>query len=90
MGRGDARGVEALAELRFPDSLALFVLAVGRLAGLPAGEEGRLEGLAALGQPRFMEPLSAGVPQAADGSLRVVPGLFRTLELPRCRCHVDR
>lgn len=62
LGRADADGLEALAEVQFPHSLGLLAAAVTQFLGFTPGEdEDKVEALAAWGEPRFAGDLGAWI-----------------------------
>ncbi len=74
-GKGDA--IEVLAEQRYPHSLGLFYSAMTTYLGFRAnGGEGKLMGLAAYGEPRFIDQLRSVVRVNDDASFRVDERFF--------------
>jgi carbamoyltransferase len=78
VGRGNA--VEVLDRVHFPHSLGLFYTAVTQFLGFPGfGDEYKVMGLAAYGEPRFAEPLGKMVPPLPDGTFALDLRYFRHL-----------
>jgi carbamoyltransferase len=77
-GRGEH--LEVLERVHFPHSLGLFYTAVTQHLGFPAyGDEYKVMGLAAYGEPRFEAALSRVVPALPDGTFRLDLRYFRHL-----------
>jgi carbamoyltransferase len=77
-GRGNA--IEVLERVCFPHSLGLFYTALTQYLGFPGfGDEYKVMGLAAYGEPAFAEPLGRIVPPRADGTFRLDLRYFRHL-----------
>jgi len=78
LGRGGARGIETLAELRAPHSLLRWRAAFSQLLGFPTDSgDDRLGALARSGTPRFEPAVAATLPERSDGSFEVDRRLFR-------------
>jgi carbamoyltransferase len=78
VGRGNA--IEVLDRVHFPHSLGLFYTAVTQFLGFPGfGDEYKVMGLAAYGEPRFAEPLGKMVPPLPDGTFALDLRYFRHL-----------
>ncbi|MFN7147064.1 MAG: carbamoyltransferase, partial [Myxococcota bacterium] len=70
--RGGPGGLEPLAEIRFPDSLGLFYSAFTAYLGFRVNDgEYKVMGLAAYGEPRFVEELRRVLRLRDDGSFGV-------------------
>ena len=70
MGRGNR--IEVLREQHYPNSVGLLYSALTTFLGFRAnGGEGKLMGLAAYGEPRYMEELRSIVQVQEDGSFRL-------------------
>ncbi len=78
VGRGSS--VEVLDRVHFPHSLGLFYTAVTQFLGFPGfGDEYKVMGLAAYGEPRFADPLGKMVPPLPDGTFALDLRYFRHL-----------
>jgi carbamoyltransferase len=78
VGRGN--GVEVLERVHFPHSLGLFYTAVTQFLGFPGfGDEYKVMGLAAYGDPLFVELLGRLVPPRRDGTFALDLAYFRHL-----------
>jgi carbamoyltransferase len=78
VGRGSA--LEVLQRVHFPHSLGLFYTAVTQFLGFPGfGDEYKVMGLAAYGEPRFADPLGKMVPPLPDGTFALDLRYFRHL-----------
>lgn len=78
VGRGT--GIEVVQRVHFPHSLGLFYTAITQHLGfLGFGDEYKVMGLAAYGEPAFAEPLRQVVPPLADGTFRLDLRYFRHL-----------
>lgn len=78
VGRGNA--IEVLDRVHFPHSLGLFYTAVTQFLGfLGFGDEYKVMGLAAYGEPRFAEQVGKMVPALPDGSFALDLRYFRHL-----------
>ena len=78
VGRGSS--LEVLQRVHFPHSLGLFYTAVTQFLGFPGfGDEYKVMGLAAYGEPRFAEPLGKMVPPLPDGTFALDLRYFRHL-----------
>ncbi|HXU45882.1 MAG TPA: carbamoyltransferase C-terminal domain-containing protein [Thermoanaerobaculia bacterium] len=78
VGRGNR--VEVLDRVHFPHSLGLFYTAITQFCGfLGFGDEYKVMGLAAYGEPRFARVLGRIVPSRDDGTFRLDLRYFRHL-----------
>ena len=78
VGRGSS--VEVLDRVHFPHSLGLFYTAVTQFLGFPGfGDEYKVMGLAAYGEPSFAERLGRIVPARPDGAFALDLRYFRHL-----------
>ena len=78
IGRGNR--LEVLDRTHFPHSLGLFYTAMTQFLGfLKFGDEYKVMGLAAYGEPRFLEELRQVVPARRNGSFRLDLSYFRHL-----------
>jgi carbamoyltransferase len=78
VGRGNK--IEVLDRVHFPHSLGLFYTAITQYLGFPKyGDEYKVMGLAAYGEPRFVPELSRVVPVRPDGSFVLDLSYFRHL-----------
>ncbi|HEX2644270.1 MAG TPA: carbamoyltransferase C-terminal domain-containing protein [Thermoanaerobaculia bacterium] len=78
VGRGNR--IEVLDRVHFPHSLGLFYTAVTQLLGFPNyGDEYKVMGLAAYGEPSFVDALQQVVPARSDGSFQLDLRYFRHL-----------
>ncbi len=78
VGRGNA--VEVLQRVHFPHSLGLFYTAVTQFLGFPGfGDEYKVMGLAAYGEPHFADQLGKMVPARPDGTFGLDLRYFRHL-----------
>jgi carbamoyltransferase len=78
IGRGNA--VEVLQRVHFPHSLGQLYTAVTQYLGFPAfGDEYKVMGLAAYGEPVFAAALGEVVPALRDGTFRLDLRYFRHL-----------
>jgi carbamoyltransferase len=78
VGRGSS--VEVLDRIHFPHSLGLFYTALTQFLGFPGfGDEYKVMGLAAYGEPCFAEQLARVVPARPDGTFRLDLRFFRHL-----------
>ncbi len=80
--RGVGRGnkIEVLDRVTFPHSLGLFYQALTQFLGFPKyGDEYKVMGLAAYGEPTFVRQLRKLVPAYGDGSFRLDLTYFRHL-----------
>lgn len=78
VGRGSS--VEVLQRVHFPHSLGLFYSAVTQFLGFPGfGDEYKVMGLAAYGDPAFAERLGRMVPPRPDGTFALDLRYFRHL-----------
>ncbi len=80
IGQGRDRRIDVLSRVHYPHSLGILYTAVTQYLGfLGFGDEYKLMGLAAYGEPRFVKELSALVPALADGTFRLDLRYFRHL-----------
>ncbi len=78
VGRG--RQIEVLQRVHYPHSLGLFYSAITQYLGFPNyGDEYKVMGLAAYGEPSYVEALRRVVPQLNDGTFRLDLRYFRHL-----------
>jgi carbamoyltransferase len=78
VGRGNR--VEVLDRVCFPHSLGIFYTAVTQFLGFPGfGDEYKVMGLAAYGEPSFADRLRRVVPGRDDGTFRLDLRFFRHL-----------
>ncbi|HEV8577591.1 MAG TPA: carbamoyltransferase C-terminal domain-containing protein [Thermoanaerobaculia bacterium] len=78
VGRGNT--VEVLDRVHFPHSLGLFYTAITQFLGFPGfGDEYKVMGLAAYGEPSFAERLGRIVPPRPDGTFALDLRYFRHL-----------
>jgi carbamoyltransferase len=78
VGRGGA--IEVLDRIHFPHSLGLFYTAITQYLGFPGfGDEYKVMGLAAYGEPSFAERLGRIVPARPDGTFALDLRYFRHL-----------
>ncbi len=78
VGRGTA--IEVLSRVTYPHSLGLFYQAITQFLGFPKyGDEYKVMGLAAYGEPAFAAELRRMVPARPDGSFRLELAFFRHL-----------
>jgi len=78
VGRGST--VEVLQRVHFPHSLGLYYTALTQFLGFPGfGDEYKVMGLAAYGEPSFAGKLGLVVPPLPDGTFRLDLGYFRHL-----------
>ena len=78
VGRGNA--LEVLQRVHFPHSLGLFYTAVTQFLGFPGfGDEYKVMGLAAYGEPRFAVEVGKMVPPLPDGTFALDLRYFRHL-----------
>lgn len=77
-GRGNR--IEVLRRVHFPHSLGLFYTALTQFLGFARfGDEYKVMGLAAYGEPRFVGELEQVVPAQADGTFQLDLSYFRHL-----------
>ena len=77
-GRGLDRHLEVMGEVRFPHSLGVIYTAVTQWLGFPKyGDEGKVMGLAAYGEPRLLPALRRLVELRDDGGFRLDLRYFR-------------
>lgn len=80
IARGRGGKLEVLDRVCFPHSLGVFYSAITQYLGfLGFGDEYKVMGLAAYGEPRFVEPLRKLVPARSDGTFRLDLHYFRHL-----------
>lgn len=80
MAVGRGRSVEVLQRVHFPHSLGLFYTAITQYLGfLGFGDEYKVMGLAAYGEPSFADRLRQVVPARPDGTFRLDLRYFRHL-----------
>jgi carbamoyltransferase len=78
VGRGTS--VEVLQRVHFPHSLGLFYSAITQFLGFPGfGDEYKVMGLAAYGEPSFVDKLRQVVPGRTDGTFVLDLRYFRHL-----------
>ncbi len=78
VGRGTA--IEVLSRVTYPHSLGLFYQAITQFLGFPKyGDEYKVMGLAAYGEPAFAAELRRMVPARPDGTFRLDLTWFRHL-----------
>jgi carbamoyltransferase len=78
VGRGSK--IKVLDRVLFPHSLGLFYTAITQHLGFPKyGDEYKVMGLAAYGEPRFVEKVRQIVPARPDGIFALDLGYFRHL-----------
>ncbi|HYO15543.1 MAG TPA: carbamoyltransferase C-terminal domain-containing protein [Thermoanaerobaculia bacterium] len=78
VGRGSS--VQVLDRIHFPHSLGLFYTALTQFLGFPGfGDEYKVMGLAAYGEPSFADRLARVVPARPDGTFRLDLRFFRHL-----------
>ena len=78
VGRGNR--LEVLDRIHFPHSLGLFYTAVTQFLGFPGfGDEYKVMGLAAYGEPRHTAEVALLAPAAGDGGFRLDLRYFRHL-----------
>lgn len=71
-GRGQGSRIEVLGEVRFPHSLGILYTAVTQWLGFPKyGDEGKVMGLSAYGEPRLLPALRRLIHLLDDGSFRL-------------------
>ena len=80
MAVGHGNRIEVLDRVHFPYSLGLFYSAITQFCGfLGFGDEYKVMGLAAYGEPRFVRELRQVVPARDDGTFRLDLRYFRHL-----------
>ncbi|HEV2856136.1 MAG TPA: carbamoyltransferase C-terminal domain-containing protein [Thermoanaerobaculia bacterium] len=78
VGRGNS--IDVLERVHFPHSLGLFYTAVTQHLGFPGfGDEYKVMGLAAYGEPSFADRVAKMVPQRPDGTFELDLRYFRHL-----------
>jgi carbamoyltransferase len=78
VGRGSS--IQVLDRIHFPHSLGLFYTALTQFLGFPGfGDEYKVMGLAAYGEPSFADRLARVVPARPDGTFRLDLRFFRHL-----------
>ncbi len=77
-GRGQGSRIEVLGEVRFPHSLGILYTAVTQWLGFPKyGDEGKVMGLSAYGEPRLLPVLRRLIHLDEDGGFRLELRYFR-------------
>ncbi len=80
MAVGRGHRIEVLDRVHFPHSLGLFYSAITQFCGFMGfGDEYKVMGLAAYGEPRFVRELRQIVPAREDGTFRLDLRYFRHL-----------
>jgi carbamoyltransferase len=80
LGAGRGSSLEVLQRVHFPHSLGLFYTAITQYLGfLDFGDEYKVMGLAAYGEPRYADRLAGLVPALPDGTFRLDLRYFRHL-----------
>jgi len=80
MAAGRGNSIRVLDRVSFPHSLGLFYTAVTQFLGFPGfGDEYKVMGLAAYGEPRYAAALERIVPPLPDGTFRLDLAYFRHL-----------
>ncbi|HEY4564451.1 MAG TPA: carbamoyltransferase N-terminal domain-containing protein, partial [Thermoanaerobaculia bacterium] len=80
MALGHGNAVEVLDRVHFPHSLGLFYTAVTQYLGFPGfGDEYKVMGLAAYGEPAFAAQIGTLVPPRPDGTFALDLRFFRHL-----------
>jgi carbamoyltransferase len=80
---GRDRAVDVLQRVHYPHSLGLFYTAVTQYLGFPRyGDEYKVMGLAAYGEPRHLDAMRAIVPARRDGTFALDLSYFRHLRTP--------
>lgn len=80
IARGRDNRLEVLDRVHFPHSLGLFYAAMTQFLGFPHfGDEYKVMGLAAYGEPAFVEPVGRIVPARPDGTFALDLAYFRHL-----------
>jgi len=80
LARGRGNRIEVLDRVCFPHSLGVFYTALTQFLGfLQFGDEYKVMGLAAFGEPRYARELAALVPARSDGTFRLDLDYFRHL-----------
>ncbi|MCL4839929.1 MAG: carbamoyltransferase, partial [Thermoanaerobaculia bacterium] len=78
IARGRGNRLEVLDRVHFPHSLGLFYSAMTQFLGFPHfGDEYKVMGLAAYGEPSFAEQVGRMVPARADGTFALDLAYFR-------------
>ena len=76
-GRGRGKEIKILGEIRYPDSIGLLYAIVTTYLGFPVfAGEGKVMGLAATGEPRFLDKFREVMALRPDGSFRLNPDYF--------------
>ena len=76
-GAGRGNTIEVRGSVQYPHSLGLYYTAITQLLGFPKyGDEYKMMGLSALGEPRFLEQMRQIV-RVEDGQVRLNLDLFR-------------
>src|SRR5207249_2680917 len=77
-GVGRGNGLDVLDQVMFPHSLGVLYTAVTQFLGFPRyGDEYKVMGLAAFGEPRFLAQMRQIVSLAAAGRFETNPEYFR-------------
>lgn len=80
MAVGRGRSIEVLDRVHFPHSLGLFYTAITQFLGFPGfGDEYKVMGLAAYGEPSFADKLGRVVAAQSDGTFKLDLRYFRHL-----------
>lgn len=80
IARGRGSGLEILDRVTYPHSLGVFYTAVTQYLGFPGfGDEYKVMGLAAYGEPRYKAELARLVPSRRDGTFELDLSYFRHL-----------
>lgn len=80
IARGSGRRIEVLDRIFFPHSLGIFYSAMTQYLGFPGfGDEYKVMGLAAYGEPTRVEEVGRLVPARSDGRFRLDLRYFRHL-----------
>jgi carbamoyltransferase len=80
VARGRGNRIEVLDRVCYPHSLGIFYTAMTQYLGFPGfGDEYKVMGLAAYGEPRFAEEVGRLVPAREDGTFALDLGYFRHL-----------
>ncbi len=80
IARGRGNRLEVLDRIHFPHSLGLFYAAMTQFLGFPHfGDEYKVMGLAAYGEPAFVEPVGRIVPARPGGTFALDLAYFRHL-----------
>ena len=78
IGRGN--GIDVIDRIFYPHSLGVFYTAITQYLGFPNyGDEYKMMGLAAYGEPTMVDKLAQVVPPSGDGQFRLDQKYFRLL-----------